>query len=331
MDISVIIPVFNSSTIESCINSLLNQDFEGTYEIIIVDDGSPDEDLKFFKKLVNLIRTGNPRVLVIAQQHGGPAKARNLGVRFSKGKDLIFTDSDCVADKSLLTSLTEKLHSREDVAAVWGKYENLNERNLISRFVQCWMDYQYQNLKDKVNVFASHCVAIRKDVFNSVGGFDCSFKDANAEDNDLAYRITSRGFKILFSRNSIVYHPHPTSLFKLLRQQFWRAVWRVKLYRKHGSKHLGDTYIQKRTLFVPIIMGPLFALLFSLFILNLITLPSFLVSLFAFFFLVNLNFNRYTERHYKFKFSFLCFLLRSLVIVSWLFGGVYGMFKFLRD
>ena len=90
MDLSVIIPVYNSEkTISKCIDSILKQDLKEK-EIILIDDGSKDNSLEIllkYEKKYDFVR-------VISQENMGQGVARNNGIRIATGKYITFIDSD---------------------------------------------------------------------------------------------------------------------------------------------------------------------------------------------------------------------------------------------
>lgn len=88
--VSIIIPVYNvASYLERCIQSLLDQTYKNI-EIILVNDGSKDNSLD----ILNEFREKDIRITVISKENGGQASARNLGIKQSKGKYIMFVDSD---------------------------------------------------------------------------------------------------------------------------------------------------------------------------------------------------------------------------------------------
>ncbi|MBQ6486905.1 glycosyltransferase [Candidatus Saccharibacteria bacterium] len=88
--ISVIIPVFNSEhTIEDCIESILNQNYDNI-EIILVDDGSSDNSIQIIKN----VQCGNKKIKIIKLEHGGPNAARKAGIEKASGDYVMFVDSD---------------------------------------------------------------------------------------------------------------------------------------------------------------------------------------------------------------------------------------------
>lgn len=88
--ISIIVPIYKAEKyIERCINSLLSQTFEN-YEIILVDDGSPDNSGTICDKYSK----ENTKIRVIHKENGGVTSARRIGVENAKGEFIVFVDAD---------------------------------------------------------------------------------------------------------------------------------------------------------------------------------------------------------------------------------------------
>ena len=101
MKISVIVPVYKvEKYLKRCVNSILNQDFED-YEIILVDDGSPDGCPAICDEYAKLYA----KISVIHKKNGGLSDARNIAVAQSKGEYIVFIDSDDYVDSNHLSSL----------------------------------------------------------------------------------------------------------------------------------------------------------------------------------------------------------------------------------
>ena len=99
--ISVIIPVYNCEKyIETCVDSVLNQTFTD-FEIILVDDGSPDDS----GKLCDQLSEKNNKIVVLHQKNQGQAAARNNGVKIARGEWLHFVDSDDLIHPQMLEIL----------------------------------------------------------------------------------------------------------------------------------------------------------------------------------------------------------------------------------
>lgn len=89
-NISIIIPVYNTSRyLRQCLNSILSQTLTDI-EIICVDDGSTDNSLD----ILNEYKLKDSRIIVLHQKNRGGGAARNLGMSIAQGKYLSFLDSD---------------------------------------------------------------------------------------------------------------------------------------------------------------------------------------------------------------------------------------------
>lgn len=232
--ISVIIPVYNGGkTIARCLSALLEQS-KKPGEIIVVDDGSKDNTRETVKKFGG--------VVLLEQEHKGPASARNLGAKKAKGEILLFTDTDCVPDKNWVLEMTEPFKNRE-IAGVQGRYKT-DQKGLIARFVQLEIEDRYDRMRKRENIdfIGSYAAAYRKDILLKFGGFDESFPMASGEDPEISFKLAAAGHKMVFNEKAIVYHNHVSTLRGYMRQKFWRACWRVLLYRKHPEKMTGESY-----------------------------------------------------------------------------------------
>ncbi len=90
-EVSVIVPVYNAAKfVKRCLNSLLEQDFDREYEIIVINDGSTDNSLE----IVQEIAARHNNIRVCSQKNGGSSAARNTGLAHAHGKYVMFTDID---------------------------------------------------------------------------------------------------------------------------------------------------------------------------------------------------------------------------------------------
>ena len=90
MKLSIIIPVYNvETTLNKCIESVVNQDFSN-YELILVDDGSPDR----CPQICDRWALKSEKISVIHKKNGGLSDARNAGIDVARGKYITFIDSD---------------------------------------------------------------------------------------------------------------------------------------------------------------------------------------------------------------------------------------------
>lgn len=113
MKLSIIIPVYRTQdTLKRCIESILQQSFTD-YEIILVDDESPDQ----CPQICDEYAKKNKHISVIHKENGGLSDARNAGIKLSKGEYITFIDSDDAIDCNTLHSLMNEIdkHPETDV------------------------------------------------------------------------------------------------------------------------------------------------------------------------------------------------------------------------
>ncbi|MBI4210219.1 MAG: glycosyltransferase [Candidatus Diapherotrites archaeon] len=232
---SIVVPAYNSeATIRECISAIQNQEYGGNFEIIVIDDGSKDATALAAK------RAG---ARVVSQENAGPAKARNLGARISKGEIIIFTDADCIPEKNWLSEMLKPFGEAE-VAGVQGTYRTRQE-SIVARFAQIEIEERYELMEKNagsLDWIGSYSAAYRRKDFFDAGGFDESFPKASGEDPELSYKLQKAGKKLVFNPEAAVYHTHPETLWKYLLTKFYRAFYRVNLYSKHKDKIVKDSY-----------------------------------------------------------------------------------------
>ena len=103
--ISVVIPVYNvEKTLRRCVDSVLAQTFDN-YEIILVDDGSPDNSGRICDEYAQRHRN----IRVIHKENGGLSDARNAGLKKARGEYVMFLDSDdYLAERCLETLIAQE-------------------------------------------------------------------------------------------------------------------------------------------------------------------------------------------------------------------------------
>jgi exopolysaccharide biosynthesis polyprenyl glycosylphosphotransferase len=254
--ISVIIPSYNAErTLPYALRALQNQTIpRELYEIIVVDDASTDGTAAVAREFGVRYRIQNKE---------GPAAARNLGVRASRGEIILFTDSDCIPKEDWIEKMVKPFEDPQ-VAGVMGRYLT-KQKEFCARFTQLEFEERFRILSnfDNIDLVPSFAAAFRRAIFEQVGGFDCHYPLANNEDVELSYKIASRGYKMVFADEAIVYHRHPATWKKFFGVKYSRAFWRTLVYKKFPGKILKDTYTPQ-SLKAQIISS--YLLLFSFFI-----------------------------------------------------------------
>lgn len=228
MEVSIIIPLYKRiDWIGICIEKLFDQDYDGDYEIIIVDDGSPNGNV--IKETCNkYIGKGDIVVKYLRNKHAGPAAARNYGVKASTGKILCFLDDDSLPNKEWLREILRPFSDSSQAGLVSGRtfsFERTGLPLLLEESV-----YPEKS-------WATCNIAYRRDAFAALTGFDEYYTEPSWEDNDLGLRAQWAGFDHCYNQQAVVYHPHESSIAEykkkcLLNGRGAAAFSRKYLYQK---------------------------------------------------------------------------------------------------
>ena len=95
ISVSIIIPVYNvEQYIESCLLSVINQNYKGDIECVIVNDCTPDQSMVVVHKILSDYDGNILFKIVDHKENRGLSASRNSGVRVATGDYLYFLDSD---------------------------------------------------------------------------------------------------------------------------------------------------------------------------------------------------------------------------------------------
>ena len=105
--VSIVIPVYNAENfIKDCLDSILSQTYKD-FEVILINDGSTDSSEKIIEEYIKK----DDRICLINQENQGAPKARNLGIKKSKGKYIMFFDADDILKQNSLEILVSSISS----------------------------------------------------------------------------------------------------------------------------------------------------------------------------------------------------------------------------
>lgn len=249
--VSLIIPTFNGAfRIGNCLDALIKQTAGRDVEILVVDDGSTDNTVDVVAHYSG--------IRLISQANAGPAAARNRGASEARGTLILFTDDDCVPMPDWLDAMIEPFEDPEVVGAK-GVYRT-HQKRLIARFVQIEYEDRYRLMAglDSIDFIDTYSAAFRRDRFLEMTGYDTSFPVACAEDAELSYRMSARGWKMQFAPAAIVYHTHPETLSRYLKRKYKFTYWRMLALRKNPSKAVRDSHtpqlMKLQLLFAPALL-----------------------------------------------------------------------------
>jgi len=205
--VSVILPARNESEVlQRTLLSLLEQDYPGTWEIVVVDDRSTDGTAEILKELS--AASERLRFITVTEKNP-PSPKKNalaLGIRESHGEIIVTTDADCVYDPAWLRCMVS--HMTPEVGVVAG----LTVFDLPVEDVPAWQKIQWLDFAAQQFLAAgaagagvpSSCngsnLAYRRTVYREISGFGHSADVVSGDDVLFAQRVSKRTtWKVVFS------------------------------------------------------------------------------------------------------------------------------------
>lgn len=198
--ISVIISSYNYGRfIGATIQSVLEQTLPA-HEIIVIDDGSSDDSAE-------VIKSFGARVKFIQQENQGVCAVRNKGARLATGDVLAFLDSDDIWLPRKLEMQAQAFSSDPEVGLVsCGLREFDTNGETLAEYVDGksgWCAREILLFRDFVLNTTASAIAVRRETFERVGGFDESREIFAAEDHELCYRAAKIS-KLVFIQEVLV-------------------------------------------------------------------------------------------------------------------------------
>lgn len=215
MRASIIVVSYNScSYLDACITSIL-QEIDPQDEVIIVDNASTDGSAEF-------VQIHYPQVQLICNQNTGYAGGNNRGAAEARGKHLVFLNPDTILHAGALEALLAPLEEETSVALTTACVVYMHRQNVINT---CGNTIHYTGLtycrgagrpRDEyqvstwVDAVSGAAFAIRRSVFEELGGFDERFF-MYVEDTDLSWRAQLAGYQCMYVANAVVEHDYYSS------------------------------------------------------------------------------------------------------------------------
>lgn len=269
--VSIIIPVFNCwNYTECCIRSLFTNTESVEYEVILADDCSTDETTKASEYFKGITIIRNDRNL-------GFLKTCNRAASKARGEYLLFLNNDTVVKNGWLGALLRLIENDCSVGLVGSRLiypdGKLQEAGgIIWSDASGWNYGRYDdpekseyNYVKEVDYVSGASLIIRKQLWDSIGGFDERYAPALYEDVDLAFEVRKRGLKVLYQPASEVIHyegkscgtdeTKGTKRFQPINKKKFREKWEHVLDAEHfqngHSVFLArDRSINKKTILV---------------------------------------------------------------------------------
>ena len=128
-ELSIIMPVYKvEKYISRCLDSILKQTFR-EFELIIIDDGSPDQSGLIADHYAKL----DERIRIIHQENKGVREARNVGIKNARGTYIGFVDSDDYIEPDMYSTMLQemKLHKADLIICGYRYVNDLEEYRYV--------------------------------------------------------------------------------------------------------------------------------------------------------------------------------------------------------
>jgi len=211
MDISIVIPNLHSPIIDQTIQSLLDQETDYSFEIIIVGQDKFNITKKFLKENVFFFETEKPTP---------PGIARNFGVSQSKGNFIFFIDADCIASQNWIeTHMSLHQQSQKPILIGGGvTFGFTNYLELVDN-VSTFHENMRHIKAGKKNILPSLNMSLSRNLWDKTNGFNAN---PSGEDAELTSFLSLRKYSLLFEPAAFIVHKHNRKNFLDLVKHSYR-------------------------------------------------------------------------------------------------------------
>jgi GT2 family glycosyltransferase len=255
--VSIVMPVRdNAALTERCLATIASEPPVVPWELIVVDDGSTDRTPLVLSDLKGPMRN------VRRETSGGFAVACNEGAAASSREWLLFLNNDTEPQAGWLDSLMATAVSNPHAAVVGSKLlfpdgtvqhagvvfgQDGFPRHLYAGFPA---DHFAVNRERRVQAVTAACVLVRRDAFESIGGFDTAYRNG-LEDVDLCLRLGRDGWEVRYCPTSVVVHLESATRGRRSSdhqdgERLYRERWRGEVRRDDLEHYVEDGLMRVR-------------------------------------------------------------------------------------
>lgn len=206
---SIIILSYNTYELTRlCIESIRRYTSPGSYEIIVIDNGSKDGSVAWLRQQSGI------QIILNEKNVGFPAGC-NQGIKATSGTDILLLNSDTIVTPHWLEQLGIALYSSTKVGAVGCvtnhcsngqqidvSYESIQELQSFAK------KYNHSNPAKWISrtTLVGFCFLFKREIYEKVGLLDEIFSPGNYEDDDYSLRILQAGYELLLCEDTFIHH-----------------------------------------------------------------------------------------------------------------------------
>lgn len=226
--VSIVIAVHDGGRdLERCLSGIDALTYPNR-ECILVDDASTDS-------MAALGAESRDVQLITLDRQNGPAFARNVGAKQARGDILFFTDADVVLHPSAVSIAATALCQDEHIAAVFGSYDDdPGHPSYLSQYRNLLHHWVHQTSHEDAFSFWSGCGAVRKQVFDELGGFNSRYSAPSIEDIEFGARARRAGHAIRLEKSMLGKHLKQWQFGTMIKTDIFRRAipWMVLILQQ---------------------------------------------------------------------------------------------------
>ena len=264
--VSIVIPLYGQLPVAKlCLQSVLHNTSQPRYEIVVIDNGAPEETRRYVESLA---QTKDGVRLIRNDQNRGFAAAVNQGVEAARGHKVVLLNDDAIVPPGWLEALSKRLddptvgavgpvtNRSEDEAEIPSSYRTYGEFLEFARR----RAKRHRGRVRKVETLTMFCFGFRKPTYQKVGPLDEEYGLGLFEDDDYCRVLRSAGYSLVTVEDVVVHHFGGSSfgslvpsgryaeLFELNRLRFeqkWQTEWRPHVRRSNPGYRRTTERVQR--------------------------------------------------------------------------------------
>ena len=254
---SIVIPVHGRAGLtRQCLDTVLGEPPEAGFELVVVDDASPDDTPAVLEAYGERVRA------VRLDDNAGFAGACNAGAAAARGELLVFLNNDTIPVAGWLDTLVAYADAHPEAGIAGAKLLFPNETIQHAGVVVCQDDnprhiyagfpaaHPAVNVSRRFQAVTAACMLVRRAAFEGVNGFDEMYRNC-LEDTDLCLRVIEAGHEVHYCHESVLYHLESVSRGRRSKEiernaKLFRERWAGRARRDDIDYYVADGLLKVR-------------------------------------------------------------------------------------
>ena len=219
--ISIVVPIYKvEEYMKQCVDSLIKQTYKNI-EIILVDDGSPDNCGEICEKY----REIDSRIVVIHKKNGGLSDARNYGIKVCKGEYLVFVDSDDYVADNYIEVLYDALKKENADISVAELKKFFDNEDVVIHEIEN-IEISSYNSKDVMGLYFTDKAIVMTTAWGKM--YKCSLFDKISFPKGRLHEDEFTTYKLMDKADRIAYTNLPVYFYRQREESIVNCTYNIK-------------------------------------------------------------------------------------------------------